>query len=196
MATDSASSRPRCVADHYGLGSLADGDHGVDPEILRDLYRHARGQDGKRQLFDGDVTFVKGWVDLSSPRAHEIVSAFIALDDADNLKGARNIARANLEAQPWNDVLGIDYPVRCHIKIHGSRWGVRFEGGEPRLRGREVLNEELPPIPGDALSEDSAASADEKTENAKVDCEAGEARPPTDPAGDAADILRKGGLPA
>ncbi len=190
MTTDSGSSEPRCVADLYGLGTLADGDHGVDPEILCDLYRHARGQDGRRQMFAGDPTFATGWVDLNSPRAYEIISRFVALDDVNDLKSARRIARANLEAQPWNDVLGVDMPIRCRIKIHGSKWGLRFEGGKPGLKGREVLNEHLPSMAGDNTSE--AHDGDPKDaggERVQDQTAAGE-------GGNVADILKKGGLPA
>jgi len=194
MTTNSGSSEPRCVADLYGLGSLADGDHGVDPEVLRDLYRHARGQDGQRQMFTGDPTFAKGWVDLNSLRAHEIISRFVALDDADDLKSARKIARANLEAQAWNDVLDIDTPIRCRIKIHGSKWGVRFEGGTPGLRGREILNEQLPAMAGDDTAEGHDGPADGH-DAAAGDVPSG-GRPTADSNGDAADVLRRGGLPA
>lgn len=73
------------------------------------------------------------------------------VDDAENIKQARRIAQTNLEAVAWNDVLGIeDPPIICKIKIHGQRWGLRFQSAEPAMRGREQINEDLPPIPGDS----------------------------------------------
>lgn len=148
MSLISASPDPRSVADHLGLGSLADGEPGMDPDLLRDLYRHARGEDGKRCLFEGDPSFTSGWVNLDSERARQLISAFVPLDDADSLKEARRTAQANLDAQPWNDLLGIEAPpIICKVKIHGAKWGLRFQSAEPAMRGREVVNENLPEIP-------------------------------------------------
>ena len=150
MNTASVScNQPRCVADALGLSFLDAGDDGVDVELLRDLYRHARGEDGQRTSLSGDPSFKRGWVDLQTPRARELVSAFVALDDADDMKHARRIAQSNLEAHPWNDVLGIvDPPIQLKIKIHGSKWAMRFQSGVPAMRGQEQVNDELPAIPG------------------------------------------------
>lgn len=146
MNTTSASNEPpQGVADALGLGRLGDSDNGVDPAILRLLYKHARNEDGKRVLFENNSTFRRGWVNLDSADARAVVSAFVALDDADDLKQARRFAQNNLEAQPWNDVLCIESPpISCRIKIHGSKWAMRFQAGESKLRGRELVNEELP----------------------------------------------------
>jgi len=147
--TSASCNSPRCVADALGLSFLDAGDDGVDVELLRDLYRHARGEDGQRLLLSGDPSFKRGWVDLQTPRARELVSAFVALDDADDIKHARRIAQSNLEAHPWNDVLGIiDPPIQLKIKIHGVKWAMRFQSGVPTMRGQEQINEELPAIPG------------------------------------------------
>lgn len=148
MPTNSGScSPPRCVADALGLGSLADADQGLDPEVLRALYRHARNEDGQRVLFTNDASFTKGWINLESSRIRELLAALIDLDDIDDLKKARHVTKANLMAAPWNDVLGIEEPpIRCQIKIHGTKWGLRFEDATPCRRGMEILNEALPPI--------------------------------------------------
>lgn len=150
MNTTSASTvKPRCVADALGLGSLADGEPGMDPGLLRQIYRHARDEDGQRKLFENDSTFAKGWVDLTSPRAQGLISTFVPLDEADGVKQARRIAQNNLEAQPWNDILGINEPpIICKVKIHGARWGLRFQSGVGTRRGAEKVNEELPGIAG------------------------------------------------
>jgi len=162
MNTHSDFCKPRCVADALGLGTLADGEPGMDPQLLRALYRHARGEDSERILFENDPTFVRGWVNLDCPKARELISIFIALDDAETLRRARYSVQANIEAQPWNDVLGIDHPpIQCKIKIHGARWAMRFQSAESALKGKEQVNEELPPIPGevDAPGAEQPASA-------------------------------------
>ncbi|MBM4091002.1 MAG: hypothetical protein FJ276_16505 [Planctomycetes bacterium] len=133
------------MADALGLGTISDGEPGMDPALLRKLYRHARGEEGQRALFTNDATFVRGWLNLDAPQARELIAAFVPLDDADTLKQARRNAQANLEAQAWNDILGIECPpILCKVKIHGARWGLRFQSAEPAVRGHERINEELP----------------------------------------------------
>lgn len=199
MNMNSASSNLRCVADALGLGSLADGEPGMDPDLLRQLYRHARNEDGKRRLFETDASFARGWVNLDGERARELVAAFVPLDDADSLKDARRNAQANLEAQPWNDLLGIDSPpIICKVKIHGAKWGLRFLSAEPAKRGCEVLNEHLPPIATGSDSDDEAVPPkDEIQATLPAACSAlndiGNEVAITDAA---ADILKRGGLPA
>ena len=121
-----------CVADALGLGRLGDETTDTDPELLRRIYRHCRNDDGKRVIFERNSTFNEKWVNLDSPAAREIIDVFVPLDDENDLKKARRVARTNLEAIPWNDILGISSPgLRLHIKIHGKRWAMRFESGEP-----------------------------------------------------------------
>ena len=173
------------VADTLELGSLADGNAGVDPEVLRSLYRYARDEDGQRVLFENDTTFVRGWVNLDAPRVTALISPLVALDDADNLRRAKSGAQANLEALAWNDVLGIEAPpIRCRIKIHGARWGLRFQSAEPALRGREAINEDLPAI---ADTQPASGEGDEPVQTAEDD------RPGPETA---ADVLARGGLPS
>lgn len=160
MNTHTDSNRSNTVADALGLGTIADAEAGASPDLLRDLYRHARNEDGKRIMFEKDATFAKGWVNLGSPRAVELISAFVAMDDARDIKQARRNAQNNLEAQSWNDVLCIDQPpISCKVKIHGSKWGLRFMAGDTGLRGREILNEDLPPIPLGRHAADADAAA-------------------------------------
>ena len=197
MATDSDSTHDfRCVADALGLGRLSDYVPGLEPAVLCDLYRHARDEDGKRVLFEKDPSFARGWVNLAAPRAQELISTFVALDDADTLKRARESAQANLEAVSWNDILGLETPaIICQIKIHGNRWGLRFRSGEPALRGREVINEDLPPIPGDHARADTATGIPVGTEPTPTS-EHNATSPQTESTTNAADALRRAGLPS
>jgi hypothetical protein len=193
MSTPSVSINPppKCVADALGLGSLADGEPGVDPALLRELYRHARGQNGDRILIENNPTFAKGWIDLASPGAVKLISVFVALDgdSPQELNRARRIAQSNLEAQAWNDVLDIDEPpIMCKVKIHGRRWALRFQSGGSRLKGRERVNEELPPIPGDETPGKEPKAKERETPPASTQ------GPKTAKPG-AAEVLRKGGLP-
>jgi hypothetical protein len=195
MTMNSVISKPRSVADVLGLGTLADGEPGMDPELLRAVYRHSRNEDGQRKLFVDDGTFKRGWIDLNSPEAARLISAFVPLDEGSNPRRAKQLAKANLLAQPWNDLLGIEaLPIRCNVKIHGSKWGLRFESGEAKMRGREIINEQLPPIPTDPAK---AAEATEVTSPASVSTvTTGNSAARGTPTADAADALRKAGLPA
>lgn len=185
---------PSCVADQLGLGTLADDDSAMDVELLKNLYRHARGQDGQRHLFEHDPTFHKRWVNLDSQAATAIITTFVPLDDAEDLKHARRIAQNNLEAQAWNDLLGIESPpIKCRVKIHGNKWGLRFQSAESKLRGQELVNEELPAIPGDSPSDPVLAPSNSPSP-ASVACD--KTSPPITPATTAEDVLRKGGMPA
>lgn len=197
-----SSDRFTCVADALGLGTLADGDDGCKTDALCALYRHARGEDGKRVLFEHDPTFVRGWVNLDSARAREIISPFVSLEDADDLKHAKRMAQSNLEAAAWNDVLGIENPpIRCRIKIHGPRWALRFESTAPCLKGCEVINEALPPLPNDAEAATGQPAtqvvSEQKTKPAAISPSTVIA-PTTSPVvapPPAEEVLRKGGLP-
>jgi hypothetical protein len=149
------------VAGVLELGAITDGESALDPELLRSIYRHARDDDGRRVLFQNDPTFIRGWINLSSPAAERLISAFVPLDDDDH-KHAHRTAQNNLEAHPWNDVLGIDDPpITCRVKIHGTKWGLRFEAAEPAMKGMERINEELPPIPREEESRSADSSMDE-----------------------------------
>ena len=194
MTTDFASSKHGCVADALELGRLSDGEPGMDPELLRAVYRHARGEDGKRVLFENDSTFTRGWINLDTPWAGTLIAAFVPLDDDGPPKRARYLTQANLEAQPWSDVLGIeDPPIRCRVKIHGTRWGLRFESGRPGLKGKELVNENLPPIPEKANAP-GAALAPLPAETPSGAAPATTGVPDDDRA--AADALRSGGFPS
>lgn len=138
-----------CVANRLELGSIGDGAEGIDPDHLRNLFRYARGQLGTRTFFEKDLTFTKGWLDLAAPQAKALITVFASGDDRDPNVWKRSV-QMNLEAASWNDVLGFaDPPVAIDIKIHGSRWGLRFRKAVNCVRGAEILNEALPPIPSD-----------------------------------------------
>lgn len=150
------------VARALDLQVLGDEDGGVDPEILKSLYRHARNEDGERVLFEGDSKFVKGWVKIDGNLAAEkLFSHIIPLDEADELKKHQRHAQALLQNTAWNDLLEIEgVPMRCRVLLHGRKWGFRFEAAEAAARGRRRINEQLPPIGGDAAepSSDSVAA--------------------------------------
>ncbi|MEX2217059.1 MAG: hypothetical protein WD768_23305 [Phycisphaeraceae bacterium] len=149
LITDS--SEPRSVADALGLGTLADSEPAMDPELLKQLYRYAHGDLGERAMFQNHHTFRSGWINLNHPEPLAIVSAFVPLDDEDDIRKARRIAQNNLKAQAWNDILGIESPpIRIEVKIHGREWGYRFIAPGSGRNGFELKNETLPPIPGDA----------------------------------------------
>lgn len=150
MTLTTGSFKPRSVSDVLQLGTLADSEPAMDPELLRQLYRHARGELGNRVMFTNHHTFKSGWINLRDPAALALVSAFVPLDDDDDMKKARRIAQNNLQAQAWNDILGIELPpIQIRVKIHGQEWGYRFVSAAPAMKGRELMNEQLPPIPGD-----------------------------------------------
>lgn len=133
------------VADALGLGNLNDGADIVDPALYKELYRYCRGELGA-VTFIQDQTFSRGWVDLSTGKAAEIVNLIIDRENFDDHKKARYICKNNLEAQPWCNILGFvnpdDTPVSLRVKIHGQKWGCRFES--PGQRGQEKINEQLP----------------------------------------------------
>jgi len=193
--TTTPSSKPTCVADALGFGSLADGEDGLNPELLMAIYSYARNESGNRILFDKDPTFARGWLNLDSGPIKQLIATFVALDDADSIKQARRLAQANLEAAPWNDTLGIDSPpIRCRVKIHGNKWGLRFETADSRMRGKELINEQLPPAKGSpppVVSTDSASDATAPTPPLTA---APAAPATTNTEADAANILQRGGL--
>lgn len=163
------------VADELGLHTFTDGDAAGSEESLRELYRYARGECGERTFIEHSSTFRRGWLDLNVESAHRLVEPLVSLEE--DSKAARRQAQANLEAQPWNDLLGIsEPPITCKVKIHGTRWAFRFESTSPCLRGQEVINEQLPPIAKAAGGAESASTGE----------------PPCEPA---SHILRDAGFP-
>lgn len=180
--TSDSSKKPRSVADALQLGFLDDGDTGIDPTLLKGLYRLAQSKEKSSECILKDSSFAKGWINLDFKDARDIVSAIIALDEADNLKKARQAVKLNLEAISWNDLLEIDQPpLQCQVKIHGSKWAYRFLDATPCARGTEKLNEELPPIPHDLDVPKSQSLL--------------ETQPPEAKASNAEDALRAGGMP-
>ncbi len=152
------------VAGVLGLHRLSDDEGGIDPERLRDLYRFAQSTSAGRVLIASVSTFTRGWIDLDSPAAHHIVDTIVPLDDPDNQRQARTMTKQMLESESWTSILGIPRPtIRCRVKIHGRRWGLRFESCESCLRGQELINDQLPPIPADASSPDDHATVEDPT---------------------------------
>jgi hypothetical protein len=175
--------RPSSITEVLHLGNLADDATGLTFEQLRAIYRYARNENGKRELFVGDPTFMKGWINLDAPAAQALISVIIALDDDETVKQARRAAKNILEGQPWNDALGFaSPPVKALIKIHGAKWGLRFQSADPTMRGRELINEDLPPIPGGQPEPTAPSETTTSEEPAAVQ--------------NARDVLRAGGLPA
>jgi len=188
MNTTSTSdpTRRRTVSDVLGLGRIGDEEWGIAPEFLRQLYAHARGEDHSRKLFANDPKFVRGWLDANAEATFALLSSCLPLDDDRGFKDARRIAKVNLEALAWNDILEIEEPpIQCQVSIHGNRWGIRFRDATPTMRGHERLNEELPP----AGSSQTATPQENGSQNIP------DAGPPADDLSGAADVLRAGGMP-
>lgn len=195
MRADTGSFRPRSISELYGLGTLGDGESSVDPESLRALYRHARDEDGRRKLIENNATFARGWVDLNTPEAARLISVFIPMDDPTDAKHAKRLTASNLEAQAWNDLLGIESPpIKCVVKIHGNQWGLRFVSATPCLKGQELVNEQLPPIPSGASA---TRPGPRKPDAARQPTSAATPTTPpvAPPSAAAAEVLRKAGLP-
>ncbi|MEI6233325.1 MAG: hypothetical protein WCT04_09745 [Planctomycetota bacterium] len=183
------------VAEALGIGTLADDTERADPEIHRNLYRLARGEMPGRVIFEKHDNFVKGWLDLASPAAAKLIATLLDLDNFKDAKSAQKAVRANLEALPWNNILGIKSPpIRCRILIHGTHWGVRFQTFAC-LKGSELLNEQLPPIPGDPMASGVAAAVPTADAvNASTPAQP-QSPPSLSAAIDPAEVLRQGGLP-
>ena len=131
----------------------------LDPRLLKGLYRHAAGEDGRRRLFENDPTFAKGWLNLDNPATAALIAAMVPLDDIENVRQAQKAAQANLEAVAWNDELGITAPqFPAEVKIHGRKWGLRFVEHGNTLRGRSALNR-VPAIPSDQTGNCPAGEA-------------------------------------
>lgn len=160
MTATSASSesapRRQTVADVLGLGSIADSNETISADAVLALYRYARGEFGNRELITHSSTFSRGWIDLDAGAAKEYLDPFYASDGGEG-RQMKRVAQANLQAVAWNDLLGInDPPIRVQVKIHGSKWGLRFIAVEVAMKGRERINEELPTA---AAGEPGTASA-------------------------------------
>lgn len=129
------------VADALELGRPDEGE-GVDEEALVDLYRHARGEFGRRTVVQNG-RFGKGhWIDLRTPGASLLLDRLMPTDDED--EGVFHL-RNKLESVGWNDLLLIDSPsIICEVKNHRRQIVVRFRADIRCKKGDEVLNEALP----------------------------------------------------
>lgn len=144
------------IADALGIGRLDDDADVADDAVYRRLYRYCRGDLGPVEYIDDPTGgFKRGWVDLYKGVAKDVLESIVDFDDFDRKRAAKN-AKHNLEALAWNNILGFDRPaVRFRVRIHGGKWGGRFEC--PAMRGRELLNEQLPAIPGDPPAQPAPA---------------------------------------
>jgi len=138
------------VAAALGLTRLDEGEAEVQREVLQDLYRHCRDEYGDRVLHKAK-RYVQGeWVDALSAPCQELLQQLLPDEDTDRPDAAGMIfqLQQNLQMHPWDRVLGIpNPPIRCEMRRHGAHVVIRFvEAGA--LRGRERINEQLPPIPG------------------------------------------------
>ena len=150
-------------ANAFGLGRLDDDIDAPDAEEFRDLYRYCRGDLPGQPEFLTDSGFVRGWVNLGTGRAKEIVEALIDFDAGD-FKKAQKQAKFNLEALPWNNLLGFnDPPVRFRARIHGGKFGGRFEIPFG-IKGKEQINSDLPPIQASPLIPAPAPATDDMDE--------------------------------
>lgn len=135
------------IADELGLTHLDAHDEAVEPEQLRRLYRAVRGEEPGRVAVEGPRFSSRGWVSLSDGPAAEIIEGLVDMESYRDMRSARKATKMNLEAQAWNDLLRIpDPPIKCSVRIHGQKWGLRFQSTNC-LRGQELVNEELPEMP-------------------------------------------------
>lgn len=126
------------VADALDYGRPDEGDSHSDDEALVLLYRHARGEYGRRVLATSG-RFARGdWVDAKGiqPTLDRLTTG-----DMEAVYHLRN----RLESIAWNDLLRIeDPPIVCQLRDHGQQIVFRFLAHEPAMRGRERRNERLP----------------------------------------------------
>ena len=135
------------VADELSLGRVSDGAIGADPELLQRLYRHVRGEDGERRMIAGESGFKgRGWCDLDAPVAQDILRSSFPPSQT-QARAERTDVRQFLSAPDWNAVLEIEAPaIQCRVRGH-NKFGLRFESAGV-MRGREVVNEDLPAVGG------------------------------------------------
>ena len=146
--------RPGILAQ-LGFGSLSDPE---ETEMMRsamvELYGFCRLAGPGMKFPADDPTFGADWVDLGNSKAVELAYACVALEDPALLRNPKQLVRRELEARDWNDVLGFDHPtVTCKIRIHGQKWGIRFQTTGV-LRGQELRNAELPAATGGLVDAD------------------------------------------
>lgn len=103
----------------------------IDRGLLRRLFEHCCGRDGKRLMsrstrWPGD----RGWVDLTSPSAQEVLSEL--LPDLGRDQDPRHVLNQVLMETGWSRVLETEAALRFNGNVRGTTWVGRFEGVGPR----------------------------------------------------------------
>ena len=140
------------VAAALGLCRIDEGEADLQRGVLRDLYRHCRNHYGNRLLHASPRYAAGRWVNALGKPCQDLLQQLVPDEDSSNPDPADMVfqLQQNLQMTPWNDVLGIDEPpIRFELRRRGGLIAIRFREGGCHLRGRERINEDLPPIPGD-----------------------------------------------
>lgn len=140
------------VAEALGLCRIDEGEAELQHGVLRDLFRHCRNQFSDRVLHTAKRYQSGRWVDALSGPCQELLQQLVPDEDTDRPDQAGLVfqLQQNLQMIPWNTVLAIDDPpILCEMRRHGGWVAIRFRETGGQLRGRERINEDLPPIPGD-----------------------------------------------
>ena len=148
------------VAPKLGFAKMEESDDGINPDTFKKLYQFARDWDARKAalkpgeslsdnpFIENNPRFVRGWLDMDHPNVKALVADFVAIDEDSHRDAARMQAQNAIQTVSWNKLLGISEPdIECKVVIHGTRWGLRFQG--PGMRGKQSVNEQLPPISSD-----------------------------------------------
>lgn len=133
------------VADAFELPSVGDEDAGLPEDFLKALYRYARNECGNRALIKNSPSLRRGWCDLNSPGLIPVLGDLAPGFGSDAVEDFKFLQR-ELCAVAWSEKLGIREGVHIEVKQCRKTMGFRFVSDEPCLRGRERINEELPPL--------------------------------------------------
>ncbi len=148
-----------CVAHDFEFDAVAvaidlcridEGEAELQRELLRDLYRHCRNESGDRVLHTASRYRSGRWVDALSGACQELLQQLVPDEDTDRLDAAGMVfqLQQNLQMVPWNKVLDIESPpIMCEMRRHNAKVAIRFRETGGSLRGRERINEDLPPMP-------------------------------------------------
>jgi hypothetical protein len=134
------------ILDEIGFASLSDPDDAqIMAKAMVEIYQFCRAAGDSERFPKSDRIFDAGWINMAPQAVSELAFACVGLDTPDSLRDPRKLVQRELEARDWNQALGIDNPlIECKVRIHGSRWGIRFQSaGAPR--GQELRNAQLPP---------------------------------------------------
>jgi hypothetical protein len=139
------------VAAALGLQRPDEGDAAYQEELLRRLYRFARGDEGKRMLHEAPRWKGGRWIDACGQDAQAILREVLPDEDTVDERGITSAIfhlQQNLQLVPWGRVLGIAVPpIVFEMRRHGAQLVMRFRDGNRNQRGGFAVNEDLPPIP-------------------------------------------------